>query len=142
VGVKILDEQHKCLLGIFNDLHAAMTRGRGLYIAPELLRKLKKCMHEHHSAEEKLMEETNFPMLAQHREDHRKFLAILDDFVLRHEAGDNSYLRPLLYALKEWHDNHLLQCDREYIPHLAARGISSLTPDQVREIPARPSALR
>jgi hemerythrin-like metal-binding protein len=121
VGVRILDEQHKIFVGIFNELHAAMMKGQAQGIATSLFRKLKEQVIEHHSTEEKLMEAAGYPKLTQHREHHRTLIETFESFSARHENGDHKVYVPLLYAFRDWHDCHLLQHDREYIPHLAEK---------------------
>jgi hemerythrin-like metal-binding protein len=124
VGVKILDEQHENLVGIFNDLHAAMLKGQAQSIATSLFRKLRERALEHHSTEERLMEATKYPYLTQHCQHHRAIIELFESYSARHGNGDIEVYVPLLYALRDWHDDHLLQFDREYISHLAERGIS------------------
>jgi hemerythrin-like metal-binding protein len=124
VGVKILDDQHKNLLGIFNELHAAMMKGQAQSIATDLFRKLKAQAVEHYSTEEKLMEAADYPHLTRHREHHRTLIEMLEGFFARHEKGDYQVYVPMLYALRDWHDCHLLQHDRDYISHLAEKEFS------------------
>lgn len=119
VGVKALDNQHKALIGILNEFHAAMLKGRGESIGGHVLLRLKNYSGEHFPAEERLLESIKFPGLAQHREYHRGFIEKLEEFNSRHEKGDHGMYVSLLYFIRDWQTRHLLQHDREYIPYLA-----------------------
>jgi len=124
VGVAVLDDQHRILVGILNDFHAAMISGRGESSAGPLLCRLQEHVSKHFPAEEKLMESAKFPGLAKHREYHRNLCEKVEEFVARHKKGDHGMYISLLYFLREWQKQHLLLHDREYIPYMAEAGIS------------------
>lgn len=123
MGVEALDNQHKALIGILNDFHAAMLKGQGENIAGQLLLRLKNYTREHFPAEERLLESVKFPELAQHRAYHRGLMEKLEEFTARHEKGDYGMYISLLHFIRDWQTRHLLQHDREYIPYLAESGI-------------------
>lgn len=124
VGVKILDDQHRILIGILNDFHEAMIFGRGESAAGPLLLRLRDHVREHFPTEERLMESAQFPHLGEHREQHRKLSEKVDEFAARHERGDHGMYISLLQFLREWQKCHLLQHDREYIQCMAEKGLT------------------
>ena len=123
MGVEALDNQHKIVIGILNEFHAAMMKGQGECIAGPLLSRLKNYTREHFPAEERLIESVNFPKLAQHREYHRGLIEKLEEFAVRHVKGDHGMYTALLYFLREWQPCHLFEQDREYIPYLVVKGL-------------------
>jgi len=124
VGVEVLDNHHKTLIGFLNELHAVMMRGQGESIASSLLCRLKDYTREHFPAEESILASVNFPNLAQHREYHRGLIDKLEGFNLRHENDDHTMYPPFLLFLRDWQICHLYQQDREYIPYLAMKKIN------------------
>ena len=64
VGVNALDSQHKTLMRVLNELHAASMQGKVREIAGPLLRLAVSLANEHFSDEERLMETTRYPGLA------------------------------------------------------------------------------
>jgi hemerythrin-like metal-binding protein len=101
-----------------------MLKGQAQSIATSLFRNLRVNALEHHATEERMMEAANYPNLTQHRAHHHTIIDMFEDYSARHENGDYKVYVPLLYALRDWHDDHLLQYDREYISHLAEKHFS------------------
>ncbi len=118
VGVKALDDQHKILLGLLNEFHAAMMRGDGQAAAGSLLRRLKAHVQAHIATEERLMASCKFPGLVQHQARHRKLLEKVEEFIASYEKGESGICIPLLHFLHDWHTCHWLQLGREYLPYL------------------------
>lgn len=123
VGVEALDNQHKAMMSVLNELHAASMRGEAQQVAGPLLSKLASIATEHFSAEVRLMESVSFPGLAAHRAKHEELSAKFREFVSRHEKGDTTVYTPLLYFVRDWQTKHMQTEDQEYVPWLAARGI-------------------
>lgn len=123
VGVRILDEQHGEFVRCLNELHAAMLRGKAQSVAsviePEMLRK----MNQHFSTEEKLMEDTEFPGLTEHRAKHRALTAKAEEFVARYKFGDNTMYPELLRFVGEWFHNHTMSVDKQYTQWLNEHGV-------------------
>lgn len=66
VKVAALDNQHKKLFDLVNELHVAMSQGHGKDVAGDVLRRLIDYTVHHFSAEETLMQKHNFPGLIAH----------------------------------------------------------------------------
>ena len=123
VGVETLDNQHKAILRILNELHAASLKGKAQEVAGPLLSQLVSLASEHFSTEERLMESTGFPGLAEHRAEHQVLAGKLREFVSRHQKGDAAVYTQLLHFLRDWLNNHMQSEDQEYAPWLRAHGV-------------------
>ena len=123
VGVDDLDNQHKDLMKVLNELHAASMRGEAQKVAGPLIRQIVSIASEHFAAEEKLMESTEYPGLARHRAKHRELAGKIAEFVSRHEKGDATVYVQLLYFIRDWQTKHMETEDREYAPWLSAHGV-------------------
>jgi hemerythrin len=123
VGVEALDNQHKALMKVLNELHAASMRGKAGEVAGPLIQQMVSIASQHFSAEERLMESTKFPGLAAHRVKHKELAAKVGEFVARYEKGDTTMYTQLLYFMRDWLSKHMQTEDQEYAPWLAARGV-------------------
>jgi hemerythrin len=123
VGVEALDNQHKALIRVLNELHAASMKGKASEVAGPLLRQLVCIANEHFAAEERLMESTVFPGLAAHRAKHQELYGRIGEFIARHEKGDTAVYTPLLYFVRDWQTKHMQNEDQEYTPWLKAHGV-------------------
>lgn len=123
VGVQALDDQHKRLIAILNELHAAMLKGQAQKVAGPLLDKLLEHTRDHFSTEEAMMSEARFAGLAEHRLKHQELAGRVGDYVVRYRRGDNSVYIELLNFLRDWLTNHMQKEDREYGPWLNGPGV-------------------
>ncbi len=123
VGVKILDEQHEAMLAVLNDLHTAALRGKMQRVTSEQLSKLTRWSQEHFRTEERLMESTGYPGLAEHRAKHQELTRTIGEYISRHEESDCTCYVQLLYFVRNWFRDHVKEEDQKYTPWLNAHGI-------------------
>ena len=123
VKVVALDNQHKKLFELVNELHAAMGEGHGNDVAGDILYRLIDYTVHHFSAEERLMEQHKFPGLPSHRAEHKaltdKVLAFKKDF----DAGATNVTPQLMMFLQQWLRNHIQSVDQRYGDFLNAQGV-------------------
>jgi hemerythrin-like metal-binding protein len=123
VGVKNLDDQHKEVINLLNELHAAMLKGQAQSVAGVLLPKIQRHAKEHFSTEERLMESTKFSGLAEHRAEHQALVAKIDEFVARHKRGDSTVYLELLNFMRNWMTHHMQKVDQKYTGWMNEHGI-------------------
>jgi hemerythrin-like metal-binding protein len=123
VGVKTLDSQHTTLFAILNDLHSAMMKGEAHTMTGPLLRKLVEYTRTHFSAEEKMLADSQYPGLANHRLLHRNLMKQVEDYSTRFERGEITLNLHLLNFLRDWLTNHIQKVDHEYGPWLNEHGM-------------------
>jgi hemerythrin-like metal-binding protein len=123
VGVHVLDYQHRRLIGILNGLHAAMLKGRAQKIAGPLLDNLLEFARQHFSTEERMMPESGYADLAEHRAKHQELAGKIDGYVGRYRKGDHSVYLPLLIFLRDWQTDHWQKEDQANGPCLNAHGV-------------------
>ena len=126
VGVDELDNQHKKLMEILNELHAATMIGKAKEAAVKILPRLVVVAKEHFAAEERLMESIHFPGLDAHRAKHRDLTAKVAEFAARHEKGDPTVYMEALYFVRDWLHKHMQGEDQEYAAWLKSRGARQL----------------
>lgn len=123
VKVAELDGHHQKLFSLINALHDAMREGKGRSIMQQTIGELADYVAVHFKAEEALMEQANYPGLAGHRVEHRRFVAKLAEFKKDLDAGTSGNSVALLEFLKQWLSQHIKKLDQSYSASLNARGI-------------------
>jgi hemerythrin len=120
VGNNLIDEQHKELIRMTDELYEACRKGGGAEKISFL-----KAIHGsvdyvkvHFSAEERMMKEVNYPDYETHKREHEGFIAE----VLRQakEYEKNKRFVPLSFVkfLLEWIVNHIARSDKKYAAYL------------------------
>lgn len=125
VGIQEIDEQHKVLVGLLNDLHRSIHERHGSEASRAILDKLGEYTRIHFAVEESLMRITDYPGYEVHKKEHEELIAQLVDFLNKIAAGGGSISFQLLHFLKMWLTHHILESDKEYTPHLLKMGLKS-----------------
>lgn len=123
VNIKEIDEQHKKLLGMLNELHEAMKVGRGKEVTEKTLSGLIAYVGTHFTNEEYLMEKHSYPGLLAHKGEHAKLTQQAKDVHQQFQQGKTVVNVDLLNFLKSWLQNHILGTDKKYGPFLNGKGV-------------------
>jgi hemerythrin len=121
VGVKELDDQHRCLLNTINTL---LEEQGDKYEAAKFSPALSSLIYyayTHFATEERYLLQVHFPDLKQHVLEHIDFIMKTLGLALRVESGGDETRIELLRYLKEWYSSHVLGTDRHFIPFLASK---------------------
>lgn len=109
-----VDNQHKSLVGMINDLYAAKLEGDTESVIAITLDKLLHYVDVHFRDEEAAMQEWNYPGLKEHRWQHE----VLERDVLalrkRHLNGRGVATFELLNFLSEWFKSHIVESDKQF----------------------------
>lgn len=123
VGIDTMDEQHKKLVNLINLLFDAIEEGKGRQVLDGVLSELMSYTRDHFSAEEQLMQDYNFPGLADHKEMHRKLLDDVSDFCIfnRFNGGDPEIPVNLCKFLQGWLKTHTSSADKLYSEYITSQ---------------------
>lgn len=127
VGVSALDDDHKKLIDILEQLFVASFAGVGAEQIDQTLADLHHYTKHHVAREERVMEAYDYPSLAPHKFQHEKLIRQLDDIEARikDEAENNTEpSNELIDFLREWLIGHIQEHDHEYAAFLKERGIN------------------
>ena len=116
VGVKLIDDQHKELLTLVNDMfnHVIGNQEAEQVYFREIIQKAVQYIKVHFSTEEKIMIHTNFPGYAEHKKAHDSFVLTVVEKVKDFEAGKKFALLEFTQFLKEWILTHIAIMDKGY----------------------------
>jgi len=124
VGVSVLDEDHKRLVGMLNQLFDAMQAGRGKDTLGRILGELIDYTKVHFAREEKFFAQTRYPDAATHKQQHDALTGQVLEVQRKYAAGPSAALSvDTLQFLKGWLVKHIQGTDQKYRTHLNANGI-------------------
>ncbi len=129
LSVKIpeIDEQHKKLVSIINQLHDAMIKRAGQQVLGGLLNELIDYTVTHFQTEEKYMRGTTFPGYLTHKRQHDDLTKQAVELKAKFEAGQPCMTLEVMDFLKEWLTKHIQGSDKQYTDHFLKAGVGQPT---------------
>jgi hemerythrin len=124
VGVDVLDQDHKRLVGLVNQFFDALQAGLGKDSLGQILDGLVQYTELHFAREEKFFAQTGYPDAATHKREHDELTRQVLEVQRKHASGAPAALSlELMQFLKNWLIQHIQGSDRKYRAHLNAKGI-------------------
>ena len=123
VNVRELDEQHKKLVDMINNLDESMkseNQGDAIKI---VLDELLDYTAYHFETEEKLLMQYGYPRLESHTKEHDTLSWRVLDMRTRHESGEGVEAKEIIDFLTTWLKNHILFSDKQYGIFLNSKGL-------------------
>ena len=121
VGVKVIDDQHKGLLDLVNDMfnHVVGDKQAEEDYFKQVIQKAVEYVKVHFSTEEKIMTHTNFPGYVEHKKAHDAFVLTVVEKIRDFESGKNTEFTLLEFTqfLKEWILTHIAIMDKGYFTY-------------------------
>ncbi|KAF1688585.1 bacteriohemerythrin [Pseudoxanthomonas taiwanensis] len=111
-GIEVIDDQHRRIVHMINQLHQAQTGSSDLVVG-EVLDELVDYTLSHFAFEEELMEEAGYPFSAAHRRVHEVFTKRVNEYRMRFQAGED-VVDELKGMLSRWLFNHIRNDDKAY----------------------------
>ncbi len=123
VGIGTIDDQHKVLVDLINELHQAMRQRRSDKLMLDVVDRLKNYTVKHFQQEERFFAQHGYPEAKSHAEIHRKFEAKVMEFEAALKKGTAKVTMDIMRFLKEWLVGHIQGTDKKYAPFLQAKGV-------------------
>ncbi|MCX6080623.1 MAG: bacteriohemerythrin [Chloroflexi bacterium] len=118
VGSLGIDAQHKKLFDLVNELHDAMSQGKGKEILGATLDKLVNYSKEHFAIEEKMLANVNYPDLPTQKLEHAAFIQKVFELQTQYRSGKVALTLPVMEFLKDWLVNHIIKNDQKYMAYV------------------------
>jgi hemerythrin-like metal-binding protein len=122
VGLDELDDDHKVLIKVINDLHANAGDAARRDVVRQCLLALRRYAEFHFAREEKVMSACKYPGLELHKGEHRDFVKRIQEVTARFDEDTEGSVEvvneALLSFLKDWLNHHILIEDMAYRPHV------------------------
>jgi hemerythrin len=124
VGVATLDEDHKKLVSLLNELFDGVQAGQGQEAVGKILDRLIAYTVEHFKREEQFFQQTCYPDAAAHRVEHGNLCKQVLDIQQKYKTGVTATLSlEVMNFLKTWLINHIQGSDKKYGPFLNSKGL-------------------
>jgi hemerythrin len=124
VGVKVLDEDHKKLVGMVNELHDGILEGHRHEALAHVLDQLVQYTKVHFAREEQFFAKTQYAQAAEHKKEHDDLIVKAGELQSRYKGGSTSMLSlETMSFLKSWLSHHIQGSDKLYTKHLNSSGI-------------------
>lgn len=122
VGIEEIDEQHKVLVGLVNQMHDAIHGRRGNDVVQDILAQLAEYTRIHFAVEESLMRILNYPGYEEHRDSHEELIGHVVELQDKVASGKTSIGFELMHFLKVWLTKHIMEEDQNYSGFFLAAG--------------------
>lgn len=124
VNIREIDEQHKVLIKLINNLHDSMKVGKGKEALGPILNELVDYTVYHFGHEEKLFTDNGYPESSQHKAVHAKLVEQVKAIKKDYESGNAVMTIEVMHFLKDWLSGHIMGTDKKYSSFLNAKGIN------------------
>ena len=126
VGNSLIDQDHKELVNLVNELHQAVQDGKSSETPGRILQALFTYTQEHFQREELLMEHINYVDKEAHLDQHKK---LIDQVVVLQDAFDRGRVEVAnntAELLRYWLTHHIMRTDKKLSVAIAASGLVDL----------------
>ena len=127
VGVKLLNNDHKKLVLLINQLHDGLITGRAKPALERIFEELVSYTRVHHANEEQLFVETGFQGSAAHMLEHDSTIERVVELQMRFSSSEGLGAElEIMHQLREWLFRHIQGSDQEFVSHFKAKGIDAI----------------
>lgn len=123
VGIDSIDQQHKKLLNLINQLQTAVDYSTGEEFERDALDELVDYTRTHFNYEEGLMRDNNYPDFEPHKVQHEKMFKKVGEVLAEYEQDQDTAMANAAEYLKDWLINHINGTDKEYSSYLIGKGV-------------------
>jgi len=114
-----IDNQHKKLVTLINQLHEAMGQGKSREVLGAIFNDLVTYTKSHFKFEENCMLDKKYLDYTAHRLEHQKLTNQVLKLKQEFDSGKVVISIDLLNFLKDWLKNHILESDKKYVPFIS-----------------------
>ncbi len=122
-GIDEMDEQHKRIIDMANDIYKAFETNQNQKQIKELLRTFVDYSAWHFSNEERYFVEFEFENQEIHKKSHNTFTSKVQDFVKKFERGRVQAYHDIMIFVKNWLETHFTTEDQQYAELFKSKGL-------------------
>ena len=123
VNITEVDDQHKGLVELINQLHDAMLAGKAKEVMGKILAELVNYTLNHFATEEKYFDQHEYPEADLHKKQHADLVEQVAAVQAKHEAGERVLTIEVMNFLRDWLYEHILGSDKKFGPYLNSKGV-------------------
>ena len=111
VGVAEIDDDHRLLIALFNELNRAVAAGESAAYLAATLEELINCTVWHFSHEERLMLKHRYEGIEEHKAEHRELIKSAKELQQEILQADKPVVHEHIEFLERWLTEHILTAD-------------------------------
>ncbi len=123
VGIDSIDQQHRKLVNLINQLQTAVDYSTGEEFERDALDELVDYTKTHFSYEEGLMRDNDYPDFESHKAQHEKMFKKVEEVLAEYEQDQDTAMSNAVEYLKDWLINHINGTDKQYSSYLIGKGV-------------------
>jgi hemerythrin len=123
VNITKIDNQHKKLVDMINNLYNAMSQGKGVEVLRTILMDMVAYTKEHFTTEEDAMKKYSYPDYDVHKMEHTKFVSKAKELVQQFNSGNTLITNETITFLKDWLVKHIKGNDLKYSSFFQGKAI-------------------
>lgn len=116
-----IDQDHRHLVDLVNQLHTATSQGRGQEVVANILDALIVYTVDHLRREEAMMTSAKFQNLDRHKMGHAQFIKKLHELQAKYQGGSITVASQLSTLLRDWLSLHIRRNDKELLQFIRAK---------------------
>ena len=124
VNVVQIDEQHRKLFRIINELEEAMSQGKGSQTLDRIFESLIDYTRYHFKFEIDILRSNGYPEAEEHERKHEAMTGQVERLKEEFEQGNAGITIKTRSFLSDWLTKHIQGTDKKYSQHLNDRGVS------------------
>jgi hemerythrin-like metal-binding protein len=117
-----MDNEHKRLIDIINNLYVAMRSGRSKEAIGSILDELIDYTKTHFAHEERLMQDAGYSGFDEQKRSHVALVSQIVEIQQKYRSG-TALGQEVMTFLKDWLVNHIQGLDKKYGPVMNKKGI-------------------
>lgn len=124
VNIKQIDSQHESLIRTINELHDAMSSGKGIEVVGKIIAQLQEYAKTHFRTEENYFTLFKYPEAEAHKAEHKFFLGKVEQFRKDYQAKTIGLSLSVMDFLSDWFRKHVRETDKKYSTFFLQNGLS------------------
>lgn len=124
VKVSLMDDEHKVLFKLINDLNSAMIDGQSSREIARILDSLIDYTEYHFNHEEEMLKKISYPNISEQEKYHKIFVDKMKEFKKELESGEVLLSVKMIDFLKDWLVSHIVNIDTKYSGFTNEKGIN------------------
>jgi hemerythrin len=123
VNIVEIDNQHKKIVELINNMADAMKIGKGKVVLGGILNELVDYTVYHFKTEEDYFEQFGYSKIETQKKEHAEFKEKVFDLKKELKVGNQFFSIEVMTFLSSWLETHIKGVDKEYTAFFNAKGI-------------------
>jgi hemerythrin len=120
IGIELIDNQHKQLIELTNELFRACLRGGDTLdsVFKETMSRMVEYVHFHFASEQAMLQRINYPNYAEHKREHDSLIKTVLEATKNYGDGKKFIPNNFVKFLKDWIVSHIGYNDKMYAAYI------------------------